>query len=363
MSHPAPSRRATAVPRPDPQELLLAAIRSRDPLAGARLLEPWVHRRGIASLLAFRDTVVRVREGDAAADWLDQLIEGAAAPVPARPMTASEPAPAATTPAAAQEAAPAAAPAHSPAAAAAPVEPETTTPFSAAAVLDAALGEYLNRVESGATDPAPTAFTASPSSSLKAASPAVTAATAAVAAAAPPAPVSFSLAPPQESAATRPPLPGEIPAPVVVALTGEPSDEFAGEFAGEPAESEVPAAATTRWSSVLSRVREAVRDRLGEATAGFRSAAAAPQEGVVSDGSESSADLPTGLVQREESPAPLWLQPAISGTETTEAPRPSGWPHLFDFPRRATRPAPSPADLADLRAWLPGPSDDLPKAS
>jgi hypothetical protein len=44
---------------------------------------------------------------------------------------------------------------------------------------------------------------------------------------------------------------------------------------------------------------------------------------------------------------------------------PSGslrWLPRLRFPAPARRPAPSPADLADLRAWLPDAADDLPRA-
>jgi hypothetical protein len=38
------------------------------------------------------------------------------------------------------------------------------------------------------------------------------------------------------------------------------------------------------------------------------------------------------------------------------------WLPRLRFPAPARRPAPSPADLADLRAWLPDADDDLPRA-
>ncbi len=47
------------------------------------------------------------------------------------------------------------------------------------------------------------------------------------------------------------------------------------------------------------------------------------------------------------------------------APAPSGslrWLPRLRFPAPARRPAPPPADLADLRAWLPDAADDLPRA-
>lgn len=50
------------------------------------------------------------------------------------------------------------------------------------------------------------------------------------------------------------------------------------------------------------------------------------------------------------------LAPAAAPTGTRR------WLPRLRFPAPARRPAPPPADLADLRAWLPDAADDLPRA-
>jgi hypothetical protein len=61
--------------RPDPQALLLDAIRRRDGLATARLTRQWVHRRGVLSLMTFRTTTLVSHEGPEASGWLLEQLE------------------------------------------------------------------------------------------------------------------------------------------------------------------------------------------------------------------------------------------------------------------------------------------------
>ena len=75
------SRRATAPPRPDPAEQLLAAVRGRDSLSAAGLLQQWVHRRGVASLAPFRLRLAAL-EGEEACEWLQVLIDDPSAASP-----------------------------------------------------------------------------------------------------------------------------------------------------------------------------------------------------------------------------------------------------------------------------------------
>ncbi len=87
--------------RPDLQTLLLEAIRRRDGGATRRLTGQWVHRRGVASLSAFRTTTLIDQQGPEASHWLQEQLESfvpAPAIPPARPaavpLVAAPPAPA-----------------------------------------------------------------------------------------------------------------------------------------------------------------------------------------------------------------------------------------------------------------------------
>ena len=52
-------------------------------------------------------------------------------------------------------------------------------------------------------------------------------------------------------------------------------------------------------------------------------------------------------------------EPAAPASSPSGPPR---WLTRLRFPAPARRPAPPPADLADLRAWLPDATEDLPRA-
>ncbi len=80
--------------RPDLQTLLLEAIRRRDGGATRRLTGQWVHRRGVASLSAFRTTTLIDQQGPEASHWLQEHLEPSVAAVqaPAAPLVQAPPA-------------------------------------------------------------------------------------------------------------------------------------------------------------------------------------------------------------------------------------------------------------------------------
>ncbi len=81
--------------RPDLQTLLLEAIRRRDGGATRRLTGQWVHRRGVASLGAFRTTTLIDQQGPEASHWLQEHLEPSVAVVqaPSAPPAQAPPAP------------------------------------------------------------------------------------------------------------------------------------------------------------------------------------------------------------------------------------------------------------------------------
>ena len=74
---PAPTVERSAVSQiPDPrQRQLIELVRSRDAAATSRLLEAWVHRRGLASLDTFRHDAVPALFSEADALWLEECIQ------------------------------------------------------------------------------------------------------------------------------------------------------------------------------------------------------------------------------------------------------------------------------------------------
>ena len=86
MPESLPIPRAAVVPRPDPEALLRSAIRERDGTAAARLVQQWVHRRGLNDLERFQQELV-IREDPEAGLWLRQQWEEphAAATTPVSP--------------------------------------------------------------------------------------------------------------------------------------------------------------------------------------------------------------------------------------------------------------------------------------
>jgi hypothetical protein len=69
-----PIPRDAIAPRPDPEALLRAAIRERDATTAARLVQQWVHRRGLNDLERFQQELV-LREDPEAGFWLRQQWE------------------------------------------------------------------------------------------------------------------------------------------------------------------------------------------------------------------------------------------------------------------------------------------------
>lgn len=383
------SGRATPPRRPDPDEQLLAAVRGRDRQLGSRLLQQWVHRRGLASLELFRLRLAAA-EGASACEWLEQLIDRPmaavpataeplsllpqAAPVPAPSDVAQPPAPAVVAGAAAAASAASGAAEASEQASAPEVEPPPLAapaaglPAAAAdrvtAELDQALSSYWQ-----ASDPLP---------------PADRLAIAATNGPVPPASIPESAAPsspPEEAAA------GSADA-ADSAASGAAQDTGGS----DPGESIGPGAARGLAGRVLAAgrhsftgLRSLVRDCLDEALGGFSGPDAAartrPPVGASDAGSDSSGLSALPLELPVASPA------AAAGAEPQAAvevpagrpaaplaaagrgepaslavPAPRPWQSSPAAPRRSPaprgdRPAPTPADLSDLRSWLPDSAD------
>jgi hypothetical protein len=87
--------RSSTAPRPDPGAVLLEAIQQRDAVRSRRLVQQWVHRRGLASLQEFQSTTLASVAGREACHWLEALLESPAAataiaPAPAAPLRVHE---------------------------------------------------------------------------------------------------------------------------------------------------------------------------------------------------------------------------------------------------------------------------------
>ena len=277
------SGRATPPSRPEPADQLLAAVRGRDALRAAGLLQQWVHRRGVASLTPFRLRLAAA-EGEEACLWLQALIDD---PSGAASMAVPPP----------------------------PPEPEALGRISSA--VDQAVAAYWQE-----TSPAPLSDPPSPA------------------------------IPPQ--APVEPPL-QTMPAPA------EELSAFPGLGLGLGRR----VAAAGRQS--LIGLRGLVRDCLDEAIGGFGAASAAPIPPAAGTRPPAVAATSAATAGAATSAA-VTAGPALDGSSgalppsSAAAPQPWGSRTAAGSSRQlrsgfGSRPAPAPAALADLRAWLPDSGD------
>ena len=72
------SRPLPAIPRPEISDRLLAAVAERDGALAHRLLQQWVHRRGLPSLKAWILGPLLSSQGPGASAWLRLCLEDSA---------------------------------------------------------------------------------------------------------------------------------------------------------------------------------------------------------------------------------------------------------------------------------------------
>ena len=72
------SRPLPAIPRPELSDRLLAAVAERDGALANRLLQQWVHRRGLPSLEAWILGPLLSSQGPGASAWLRHCLEDSA---------------------------------------------------------------------------------------------------------------------------------------------------------------------------------------------------------------------------------------------------------------------------------------------
>ncbi|MEB3256007.1 MAG: hypothetical protein VKJ05_06430 [Synechococcaceae cyanobacterium] len=301
---PAGRPRPPVASRPDERLALLEAIQRRDALRSRRLAERWVHRHGLVSLEAFQRTSLQTLEGPAGCAWLRDLLELPPAPAPAAPLPSVEEAFAAL---AAEFAGSAPALVSAP-----PPTPAELEPIAA---------DGRDQVEASLLPPSPT-------------------------------PLPFATAPAAEACGE------EIAVPSGESLPESEQAQHAGSGAA------TPDSTRRSWPGrSLGRVGSLLRACVEEAISGLHPGGGASP---ATDAAFRDPALPaSGL------PEPLAPLPAFHPTDSIlaalpEAPAPAPLPQRW-FPRLglvapARRPAPAPADLADLRAWLPDGADDLPRA-
>ncbi|MEB3322153.1 MAG: hypothetical protein VKI81_04960 [Synechococcaceae cyanobacterium] len=325
---------------PDPASLLQAAIRERDASSASRLLQQWVHRRGLGSLERFRDGLA-ITQGTEACAWLAQLVDVSAGapppapvePVPAAPLTAEEPV------TEAQEAE-------------APVTVEAR-PAPAAEAEPA--GWALPDPQAEAGESAPEEPLAAPLPPLAQTTAPLT-------------------PPPSLSEGWTFDLDAAFPSPG----SGFPPTDFstpsAEAEAGPSEEESPPPASRSGRRRGLGRIRGLMREALEEARGVLHRASSCPEA--------APAEAPAAV-----EPAPLsgstpsWMEsPAWAGSSLTPAvppaagapadPAPASGIREPLLPPTSPHPAPAPPTLADLRSWLPQepqepeePPKDLPRAS
>lgn len=341
-SHPA-SRSCPRDPsRPDLRLSLLEAIHHRDGATTKRLAERWVHRRGLVSLEAFQRITLANVEGSEACRWLQQQLN-------------LEP-------------------------------PPALTPG-----LAAALGPEIRLHDCIRLDGTGLPFVAASQEPL----PSVEEAFAALAAEfsmppMPARPVPLAVASPRAESPEGEAVPGERPG------EEDPWGEGTGDGDGlaeglaeaRPAGGDnhgfpEPGPGPKRRFS-LGRVRSLVRDCLEEAIGTLRVSASSPPEETLLERAPTERAPAALATPQELFPLPAPREEAF-WTETLPPPptfRPSAailaspadpplkagaepglprWLPRLGPSGPSRRPAPAPADLADLRAWLPD-DDDLPRA-
>jgi hypothetical protein len=245
---------------------LVEAIQGRDAGRTRRLVEVWVHRRGLASLYDFCANTLPLSIDSDAQLWLDSLdlVRGSV----------------------------------------------VTEVFSPTSVVDQALAEYANHLAGTEPERVPT------------------------------------------------PQPERQAAPVSVQLPAvEEEATPARASSRSPTPDSLLRAAPGRAMRLVSRARVLLRECLEEVWDGLGGAASTRGRlEAVDPPSAAATALPKDVL-----PAAPATIPAPSASVALERLRPR--PRLT-VPRlpRATRPAPAPPDLADLRMWLPDPIEDLPRA-
>jgi hypothetical protein len=313
------------------------------------LAERWVHRHGLVSLEAFQRLSLQTLQGPEACAWLREVLEQPSASAAAGPPVAGSlaaqlgpeirvhdliagdpglqpPWRAAAEPLPSVEEAFAALAAEFAGAAAEPAAAPTQ------AELEAIAADGLDQVEPSLLPP-------------------------------PPAPLSFAIAPAAEVAASQPPAPT-----AEFQLEPDPEPGHVGDAAlGDPP----PDAPRNSWHGRtlgrVSRVGSLLRACVEEAISGLHPGApAGPEPDSAAAGPHPADDLPAPGPQEPLAPLPAFHPTESILAALPEAPTPAPGPQRW-FPRLglagpARRPAPAPADLADLRAWLPDAADDLPRA-
>lgn len=345
---PSTAPRRPALPsRPDGRQALLEAIERRDPRRSRRLAERWVHRHGLVSLEAFQRGSLQTLLGPEACVWLRELLE-------------QHPVSVADVPAAAGSVASQLGPEirlHD----LIPGDPGRPSPWLAAA-------EPLPSVEE--------AFAALAAEFASSAAASVNAEPVAAPTQAELEPIAAAAAEP--AASQPPPPPAEVqaesdlePGQLGDLGPGQLGDLEPGQV-GEPALG-VPPPDSPRISwhgrtlGRVSRVGSLLRACVEEAISGFHPGAPGVSEpDSAAAGPHPADDLPAPGPQEPLAPLPAFHPTESILAALPEAPAPAPGPQRW-FPRLglggpARRPAPAPADLADLRAWLPDAADDLPRA-
>lgn len=349
MTHPRPSSPA---PRPDPAAVLLEAIQLRDAFLSRRLVQQWVHRRGLASLQEFQTTTLVSVAGSEAGLWLEALLEPSSAAIPQAEQALSIEEP----------------------------RQQVEAAFAALAAEFAAPVPCLDPV------PAPAQSSVDPPSPVAAALP-----------------VSFSIASSTDLAVAsaspsavegRPPADGIPETEHITQALNIPQAAHITQI--EAGELPAPRSPLTDRLPRLGRLKRLVRGCYEGAIGGFQAIRAgrelpesyAPGDpNHISEADEATTaseplplfiDEPAAPVE-PVAPLPAFHAPGIAAFEDSPLVLPAAADQSTVEVRRATaslpfrlprlggaaqsqHPAPAPDALADLRAWLPDEGDDLPRA-
>jgi hypothetical protein len=359
---PAPTgrRRGPVSPRPDDRLLLLEAIHRRDERQVCRLVERWVHRRGLGSLAAFAAEGVALEAGPEAGQWFAALLHpGAASGAGA---LSAQPGAAASVPSGAAALGPEIRleDLDLPPAAGSPL-PSVEEAFAAlAAEFAPSTADFapsaaeLDHIASGGLDQVDPSLLPPPLPSL-----------------------SFAIAP--AAPVTDGPL-TDAPVSDGPMTDGPTADGWAAEglasdaaadlppqaaAPGEPSGAEDPTGLGRPW---LGRVRGLLRTCFEETIGSLSPAPPVEPLAVATSPRAESEPVGTESVAEPLAPWPAFHPTASILAALPEppaaapAPAPTRWLPRIGLVAPAPRPAPAPADLADLRAWLPDAADDLPRA-